>query len=277
MSEEVKKRVIARVTGQEYTPTTTVEITEDQEVVAKRPLFEQQVGRGTRLVDVVDDKLLINLRPATPEEIDAQRVSAYEHGAMRGPRQAIAEPIAEKFPEGVVEFTQDVVATLETELESVLNPDTRVLVNHDEAFDGLDSFYKSIEPEGATLLPKLKANLAKGIISVNEARAAIGLSPIWPTEVVDVTNPDKPAIKMNVAAMVERFKQLNPPQEEKPQVVQAPALSDYEQAAELNISVHAYRHFYAAIRRIETRADAILQRVRDLECSNCEPAMRPSL
>lgn len=273
MSEEVKKRVIARVTGQEYTPTTTVEITKDQEVVAKRPLFAQEVGRGMRIVDVVDDVLVTDLQPATLEEIESQRVSAYEHGAMRGPRQAIAEPVdlrdARDYAEGVVD-------ALETELESVLNPDTRVLVNHDEAFDGLDSFYKSIEPEGATLLPELKANLAKGIISVNEARAAIGLSPIWPTEVVDVTDPDKPAIKMNVAAMVERFKQLNPPQEEKPEVVQAPALNDYEQAAELNISVHAYRHFYAAIRRIEMRADAMLQRVRNLECSSCEPAMRSS-
>lgn len=78
---DIRQRVIAKVTGREYIPTTVVAITEGQEVVNK--MLGPAPSANPEL-----DTLLAQLRPATPEEIQEQRQSALDHGAMRGERQA---------------------------------------------------------------------------------------------------------------------------------------------------------------------------------------------
>jgi hypothetical protein len=244
VSSDVKARVIARVTGIPFIPKKTVEIAENQVVVEKSTQFCKALGnisapaltseQITELAKAQDKGfvgggIVENTEPVTISATVTDHVLPHavvqKFEALAGTEkqlQATQEETDINDGNFLIDFSQ----TLSAELDSVLEPDTRVL---------------RFLPD-----PKLKA------IGVAEAKKFAGLPPIGAPDSSEISEQDEHLAEHMARQPNEGREVFSPLKEKRGTVVPHPTLSkrqtvqvsgptDYETAAELGLSVHAYR------------------------------------
>jgi hypothetical protein len=277
----VKDRVIARVTGIPFIPKKTVEIGPDQCVV------DQLKPEWWKSAESDLSKVVAELEPKVNQDFDEHFAPAYREALVELGQPLFAtggiipntKPviIGEHVSDHVLpkvlvdqlmtagekqlqssqseteirdeDFLLDFSDTLITELETVLNPDVRAIhypapvptaAEIDAAFQKLGEFYET------------------NVVWQTAPVGAPDSSEICEQDENMVEYSARQPFELRSSQVNDRLRKIAPELEnQKPTKVQGVELTDYEQAAELGMSVHAYRFITREISLLQGRIKTV--------------------